>query len=100
MDTHIQSKQPYFNKKSDTVDKVINRIWFSHYPRSQYIVYDNGSKFKLHFKTFRDSFSLKRKQTRVRNLQLNAILKQMDQTIMVMLHPAELDMLTQSVRVI
>jgi len=30
-DTHIQSKQPYFDKSSATVGNLINRTWFSHY---------------------------------------------------------------------
>ena len=48
-DKQIQSKQPYFDKTSATVGRLINMTWFSRYPRSQYIIYDNGSEFKLHF---------------------------------------------------
>ena len=54
-DNHIQSKQPYFDKTSATVGQLGNKTWFSHYPRSQYIIYDNGSEFKLHFETLCDS---------------------------------------------
>ena len=66
--------------------------WFSRYPRSQYIIYDNGSEFKLHFETLCDSYGLKRKPTSVRNPQANAILERVHQTIMAMLRTAELDM--------
>ena len=66
--------------------------WFSHYPRSQYIIYDNGSEFKLHFETLCDSYGLKRKPTSVRNPQANAILERVHQTIMAMLRTAERDM--------
>eukprot|EP00804_Cyclotella_cryptica_P007855 CCRYP_001438-RA/>CCRYP_001438-RA protein AED:0.10 eAED:0.10 QI:2589/-1/1/1/-1/1/1/166/750 len=91
-DTHVQTKQPYFDKTSATVGNTINRTWFSRYPRSQYIIYDNGSKFKLHFETLYDSYGLKRKPTSVRNPQANAILERVHQTIMVMLCTADLDM--------
>jgi hypothetical protein len=44
-DKHIQQKQPYFDKSSATVRTLMNRTWFSRYPRSQYIIYDNRSEF-------------------------------------------------------
>eukprot|EP00804_Cyclotella_cryptica_P017417 CCRYP_016643-RA/>CCRYP_016643-RA protein AED:0.05 eAED:0.05 QI:1387/-1/1/1/-1/1/1/282/1119 len=91
-DAHVQPQQPYFDKTSATVGTLINRTWFSRYPRSQYIIYDNGSEFKLHFETLCDSYGLKRKPTSVRNPQANAILERVHQTIMAMLRTAELDM--------
>ncbi len=66
--------------------------WFSRYPRTQYIIYDNASEFKLHFETICEPYGLKHKPTSVRNPQANAILEQVHQTIMAMLHTAELDM--------
>jgi hypothetical protein len=90
--THIQEKQPYFEKSSATVGNIKNMTWFSHYPCSSYIIYDNGSEFKLHFETLCDSYGLKRKPTSVRNPQTNAILERVHQTIMAMLHTADLDM--------
>jgi hypothetical protein len=91
-DTHIQATQPYFDKSSATVGNIINRTWFSRYPRSQYIIYNNGSEFKPHFETLCDSYGLKRKPTSVRNPQANAILERVHQTIMAMLGTADLDM--------
>jgi hypothetical protein len=91
-DKHIQHKEPYFDKSSATVGNIINRTWFSRYPRSQYIIYDNGSEFKLHFETLCDSYGLKRKPTSVRNPQANAILERVHQTIMAMLRTADIDM--------
>ena len=44
-DKHIQSKQPYFDKLSATFGTLVNRAWFSRYPCSQFIIYDNGSEF-------------------------------------------------------
>jgi hypothetical protein len=91
-DKHNQNKERYFDKLSATVSTLINRTWFSRYPHSQYIIYDNGSEFQLHFETFCDSYGLKRKPTSVKNPQENAILEQVHQTIMAMLRTAALDM--------
>eukprot|EP00804_Cyclotella_cryptica_P015316 CCRYP_005412-RA/>CCRYP_005412-RA protein AED:0.35 eAED:0.35 QI:0/0/0/1/0/0/3/0/568 len=91
-DTHVETKQPYFDKTSVTVGNIVNRTWFSRYPRSQDIIYDNGSEFKLHFETLCDSYGLKRKPTSVRNPHANAILERVHQTIMAMLLTADLDM--------
>ncbi len=52
--THKQKKEAYFDKTSAAVGSLINRTWFCHYPCSQYIVYDNGSEFELHFETLCD----------------------------------------------
>ena len=49
-DTHIHKKL-YFDKSSTTVGTLVNRTWFSRYPCSQYIIYDNGSEFKLHLRS-------------------------------------------------
>ena len=71
---------------------LINRTWFSHYPCSQYIVYNKGSEFKLHFETLCDSYGLKPKLTSIKNLQANAVLEHVHQIIMGMLHNAEINM--------
>ena len=100
-DKHIQSIQPYFDKTSATVGRLVNKTWFSCYPHSQYIIYDSGSEFKLHFETLCESYGLKCKPNSVRNPQANAILERVHQTIMAMLRTAEIVMawLTQSARV-
>ena len=74
-DTHIQQKEPYFDKSSATVSTLVNRTWFCRYPRSQYIIYDNGSEFKLHFETLCETYGLTRKPTTIKNPQANAILE-------------------------
>ena len=91
-DSHIHHKEPYFDKSSATVSTLVNRTWFNRYPCSQYIVYNNGSEFKLHFETLCDSYGLKRKPTSVKNPQANARLKQAHQMIMAMLSTSEIDM--------
>eukprot|EP00804_Cyclotella_cryptica_P025666 CCRYP_002869-RA/>CCRYP_002869-RA protein AED:0.31 eAED:0.40 QI:0/0/0/1/0/0/3/0/247 len=79
-DTHVQTKQPYFDKTSAT---VVNRTWFSRYPRSQYIIYNNGSVFNVHYETPCDSYGLKVSETHKERVH---------QTIMAMLRTADLDM--------
>ena len=70
----------------------MNMTWFGRYPCCQYIIYDNRSKFNLHFKALCESFGIKRKPTSVKNPQVNAILEHVHQVVMVMLHTAEIDM--------
>ena len=71
---------------------LVNKTWFSHYPRCQYIIYDNGSKFTLHFEALCESNGIKCKPTSVKNPQANAILEQVHQVITTMLCTNELDM--------
>ena len=71
---------------------LVNKTWFSRYPRSQCIVYNNGSEFKLHFETLCDTCGLTHKPTSVDNPKANAILERMHQTIMAMLQRIEVDM--------
>ena len=49
------------DKSSACISKLFNKQWLSRYPRPMYIIYDNGSEFKLHFKDLCDSFNIKRK---------------------------------------
>ncbi len=92
IDTYLHSKQPHFDRTSATVGNIISMTWFSHYTHSQYIVYDNRSEFKLHFETLCVSYGLKGKLTSVRNQQANAVLMWVHQTIIAMLHTADLYM--------
>ncbi len=90
--THNKTKLPYFDKSSAMISNSVNKTWFSHYPRCQYIIYDNRSKFKLRFEALCKSYVIKRKPTRVKNPQANAILERVHQVISTMLCTAELDM--------
>ena len=83
--THINTKIPYFNKSSAMISKLVNKTWFSRYPRCQHIIYDNGSEFKLHFEALCESYGIKRKPTSVKNPQANAILERVHQVITTML---------------
>ena len=85
-------KEPYFDKSSAMISKLVNKTWFCRYPRCSAIIYDNGSEFKLHFQSLCDTYGLKRKPTTVKNPQANAILERLHQTLAAMMCTAELDM--------
>ena len=38
--THKNIKLPYFDKSSAMISKLVNKTWFSRYPRCQHIIYD------------------------------------------------------------
>jgi hypothetical protein len=90
--THNNTKLPYFDKSSAMISNLVNKTWFSHYPHCQYIIYDNGSEFKLHFEALCESFGIKRKPTSAMNPQANAILEHVHQVSTTMLCTTELDM--------
>ena len=91
-DNKIIETSETFNKTSQEIARLVNKSWFSRYPRSRKIIYDNGSEFKLHFRTLCDTYGLERKPTTIKNPQANAILERVHQVIMGMLRTAELDM--------
>ena len=93
--THVSDEKPkeaYFDKSSETVGSLVNRCWFCRYPKCRYIVYDNGSEFKLPFEALCDSYGLKRKPTSIKNPQANAILERVHGVLTNMMRTAELDM--------
>jgi hypothetical protein len=87
-----QTKEAYFNKSSIMISKLVSKCWFSRYPCCKYGIYDNGSKFKLHFEDLCDSYGLKRKLTSIKNPQANAILERLHDVLMNMIPTSELDM--------
>ena len=44
-------EEEIFDKLSDRISRLVNKIWLCRYPRCRYLIYDNGSEFKLHFET-------------------------------------------------
>ena len=52
---HGKTKEAYFDTSSLMISNLVNLCWFSRYPHCQNIKHDNGSEFKLHFKTLCDS---------------------------------------------
>ena len=81
-----------FDKTSARISRLINQCWLSRYPRPRYVIYDNGSEFKLHFERLFDDFGVKRKPTTIRNPQANAILERIHGVLGNMMRTASLDM--------
>ena len=77
---------------SGSCQYLVYKTWFSRYPRCRYIIYDNGSEFKLHFRALCDSYGIKRKPTSVKNPQANAILERIHAVLMNMLCTSEIEM--------
>ena len=65
--THDKTKDAYFDKSSSMISTLVNKTWFSRYPRCRHIIYDNGSEFKLHFEALCDSYGIKHKPISVKN---------------------------------
>ncbi len=82
----------YFDKSSAQISNLVYKTWFSRYPRCQYIIYDNGSEFKLHFQSLCNTYGIKRKPTSVKNPQAHAILERIYAVLGNMLRTSELDM--------
>ncbi len=68
------------------------KTWFSRYPHCWYIIYDNGSKFKLHFQSLCNTYGIKCKLTSVKNLQANATLERIHAVLGNMLRTSKLNM--------
>ena len=80
------------DKSSAQVSRLFNKQWLSRYPRSKYVIFDNGSEFKLHFKELCESFQIEHKPTTVLNPQANAILERIHGVLGNMMRTAGLDM--------
>jgi hypothetical protein len=81
-----------FNKTSAQISNLLYKCWFGRYPCCFYLIYNNGSEFKLHFRALCKTYGVKRKPTSIKNLQANAILEHLHAVFTNMLCTAELDM--------
>ncbi len=85
-------KEEIFNKTSERIAWLVNKTWLRRYPRCCYIIYDNGSEFKLHFEYLCETYGIQCKPTTIKNPQANGILVCLHQVLAQMLCTAELDM--------
>jgi hypothetical protein len=79
-----------FDTSSEQISNLVYKTWFSRYPRCQYIIYDNGSEFQLHFCALFDTYGIKCMPTSVKNPQANAILERIHAVLMNMLRTSEI----------
>jgi hypothetical protein len=91
-DKNTKVAEPYFDKSSAQISNLVYKTWFSRYPRCRYIIYNNESKFKLHFQSLCNMYGIKHKPTSVKNPQANAILERIHAALGNMLHTSELNM--------
>jgi hypothetical protein len=85
-------KELIFDKSSNQIARLVNKIWLCRYPQCHHLIYDNGLEFKLHFETLCDSYGIKRKPTTIKNPQANAICERIHQVLGTMVHTSEIDM--------
>ncbi len=69
----------------DRIAQLIDKIRLCRYPRCRYLIYDNGSEFKLHFET-------QHKSTTIKDPKANAICRRVHQFLGTMMHTSEIDM--------
>jgi len=79
------------DKSSAQVSRLFNMTWLCRYPRAKYIIYDNGSEFKLHFKELLAQYNIKQSPTSIKNPQSNAILERIHAVIKNMIRTSGLD---------
>eukprot|EP00970_Alexandrium_tamarense_P007287 scaffold1320_cov130-Alexandrium_tamarense.AAC.1 len=87
-----KKRREKIDKTSARISRLFNQCWLSRYPRPRYVIYDNGSEFKLHFERLFDDFGVKRKPTTIRKPQANAILERIHGVLGNMMRTASLDM--------
>ncbi len=81
-----------FDKTSERIAQLVNKTWLSRYPRWRYIIYNNGSEFKLNFEYLCETYGIKHKPPTIKNPQANAILERLHQVLAQMLCTSELNM--------
>jgi hypothetical protein len=91
-DKNTKVAEPYFDKSSAQISDLVYKTWFSRCPHCQYIIYNNRSKFKLHFQSLCNTYGMKRKPTSIKSPQVNAILENFHAVLGNMMHTSELDM--------
>jgi hypothetical protein len=81
-----------YNESFDCIIQLVDKICLCRYLRCQYLIYDNGSQFKLHFETLRFSYWIKRKPTTIMTPQANTICKRIHQDLVSMMCTSEINM--------
>jgi hypothetical protein len=56
-----------FDKTSAQISNLVYKCWFSRYPHCRYMIYNNGSEFKLHFRALCKTYGKKGKPTSIKN---------------------------------
>jgi hypothetical protein len=89
---YTKESEKTLDKSSAQTSNLVYKTWFSRYPCCQYLIYDNGNEFKLHFHALCDTYGVNRKPTSVKNPQANAILEHIPAVFTNMLRTVKIDM--------
>ncbi len=81
-----------FDETSSQISNLVYKYWFSRYPHCWYLIYNNGSEFKLHLRALCPTYGIKRKPTSIKNPTMNAMLERIHAVFTNMLRTAGLDM--------
>ncbi len=81
-----------FDKRSAQISNLVYKCWFSRCLHCHYMIYYNGTEFKLHFCDLCKTYGVKHMPKRSKNPQANAILECIHAVFTHMLCTAELDM--------
>ena len=85
------NKDNYIDKSSARISKHFDQAWLSRYPRPREVIFDNGSKFKMHFMALLKDFDIKPKPTTVENPQGNSPVERIHQVVQNMIKMKDLD---------
>ncbi len=86
------SEELIFDKSSNQIARLVNKIWLCRYPQCRHLIHNNGLEFKLHFETLCDSYGIKRKPTMIKNPQANAICERIHSVLGTMMRTSEIGM--------
>jgi hypothetical protein len=79
------------HKSATSIQDLFHNIWLARYLRPQFIVFDNGGKFKREFKQMCDNYDIKAKPTTNHNPQTNAIIEWVHKVVNDMLRSFDLE---------
>ena len=79
------------NNSAGSIQDLFHNTWLLHYPCPQFIVFDNGVKFKREFKQMCDNYGIKAKPTTSHNLQANLIIESVHKVVNDMLRSFDLE---------
>jgi hypothetical protein len=74
-DNYTKGSETTFDQSSAQISNLMYKTWFIRYPHCQYLTYDNGNEFKLHFRALCNTYGIEHKPTSVKNPQATAILE-------------------------
>jgi hypothetical protein len=90
--TDYTKEAEIFDKTSAQISNLVYKCWFSRYACCQYLIYNDGNEFKLHFCALCATYGVKHKPTSIKNPTANAILEGIHAVFTNMLCTAKLDM--------